>query len=193
MKNQPPSYTSFKLLTSPPVGGDTLWASAYEAYERLTPSFQKFLEGLTAIHSSESQGDRAAKRGFNVRRADVTFEHPVVRTHPATGRKMLFVNAGFTTRISQLSTIESDAVLRFLFQHIAQGHEFQVRYRWTENAVAIWDNRATIHYATFDYLPGNRHAVRVTAQGEIPYSEALNAEKESMYRNSRKFVVSFGN
>lgn len=68
-------------------------------------------------------------------------------------------------------------MLRFLFQHIAQGHEFQVRYHWTENAVGIWDNRATIHYATFDYLPGNRHAVRVTAQGEIPYSDVLNAQK----------------
>lgn len=125
------------------MGGDTLWASGYEAYERLTPPFQKLLEGLTAIHSStvsglpgggkrlracvrvsvkgetdvvlalrchqQSQGDRAAKRGFNVRRADVEFEHPVVRTHPVTGRKMLFVNAGFTTRIPQLSAVESGA------------------------------------------------------------------------------------
>lgn len=62
-----------------------------------------------------------------------------------------------------------DAVLQLLYKHVAEGHEFQVRYRWTENAVAIWDNRVTFHYATFDYLPGNRHAVRVTPHGEIPY------------------------
>ncbi|GAB9474343.1 Poly adp-ribose [Globisporangium polare] len=167
-QRQSPSYTIFKLLTSPDVGGDTLWASGYEAYERLTPPFQRFIEGLTAIHSSVAHCDRAAKRGFNVRRPVVEFEHPIVRTHPVTGRKTLFVNKGFTTHIPQLSAVESDAVLRFLHQHVAQGHEFQVRYRWTKDAVAIWDNRNTFHYATFDYLPGNRHALRVTPHGEIP-------------------------
>ncbi|GAB9476562.1 Poly adp-ribose [Globisporangium polare] len=168
-ERQPPSYTIFKLLTSPDVGGDTLWASGYEAYERLTPPFQKFLEGLTAIHSSKLQWEGAVAAGFNVRRPWVESEHPIVRTHPATGRKALYVNAAFTTRIPQLSAVESDAVLRLLYKHVAEGHEFQVRYRWTQNAVAIWDNRVTFHYATFDYLPGNRHAVRVTPHGEIPY------------------------
>ncbi|RLN32002.1 hypothetical protein BBJ28_00015308 [Nothophytophthora sp. Chile5] len=147
-ERQPPSYTSFKVLTTPPTGGDTLWASGYEAYERLTPAFKDFVEGLTAIHSSK---------------------HPVVRTHPVTGRKGLYVNDQFTTRIKQLSAAESDAVLGILLKHIADGHEFQVRYHWTKNAVAIWDNRATVHFATYDYLPGNRHAVRVTPHGEIPY------------------------
>uniref|UniRef100_K3XD44 TauD/TfdA-like domain-containing protein n=1 Tax=Globisporangium ultimum (strain ATCC 200006 / CBS 805.95 / DAOM BR144) TaxID=431595 RepID=K3XD44_GLOUD len=167
-ERQPPSYTSFKLLTNPSVGGDTLWASGYEAYERLTPPMKALLEGLTAIHSSKSQAERAVARGHTVRRPAVEFEHPIVRTNPATGRKALYVNAGFVTRIPQLSVAESDAILRFLYKHIAQGHEFQVRFRWTKNAVAIWDNRVTAHYATFDYLPGNRHAVRVTTHGEIP-------------------------
>ncbi|POM75848.1 Taurine dioxygenase [Phytophthora palmivora] len=170
-ERQPPSYTSFKVLTTPPTGGDTLWASAYEAYDRLTPQFKKFVEGLTAIHSSKSQAEAAIANGKTLRRPIVEFEHPVVRTHPVTGRKALYVNDQFTTRINNLSATESDAVLRFLLQHIAQGHEFQVRYHWTKDAVAIWDNRATVHYATYDYLPGNRHAVRVTPHGEIPYFE----------------------
>ncbi|KAI9982798.1 hypothetical protein PInf_008813 [Phytophthora infestans] len=109
-----------------------------------------------------------------LRRPIVEFEHPVVRTHPVTGRKALYVNAQFTTRINNLSAAESASILRFLHQHIAQGHEFQVRYRWTKDAVAIWDNRATVHYATYDYLPGNRHAVRVTPHGETPYFEITN-------------------
>ncbi|KAG6577869.1 Poly ADP-ribose [Phytophthora cinnamomi] len=168
-ERQPPSYTSFKVLTNPQVGGDTLWASGYEAYERLTPLFKSFIEGLTAIHSSKGQAERADRRGHTIRRPPVEFEHPVVRTHPVTGRKALYVNPAFTTRIPQLSSRESDAVLKVLYKHITEGHEFQVRFRWTKNAVAIWDNRVTAHYATFDYLPGNRHAVRVTTQGEIPF------------------------
>ncbi|KAG3248911.1 hypothetical protein PI124_g6395 [Phytophthora idaei] len=171
-ERQPLSYTSFKVLTTPPTGGDTLWASAYD---RLTPQFKKFVEGLTAIHSSKHQAESAIANGKTLRRPIVEFELPVVRTHPVTGRKALYVNAQFTTRINNLSAAESDSVLRFLLQHIAQGHEFQVRYHWTKEAVAIWDNRATVHYATYDYLPGNRHAVRVTPHGEIAYSE--DAEK----------------
>ncbi|KAI9981772.1 hypothetical protein PInf_009542 [Phytophthora infestans] len=142
---------------------------AYEAYERLTPPFKTFIEGLTAIHSNKAQAERAERRGHTIRRAPVEFEHPVVRTHPVTGRKALFVNPAFTRRIPQLSSRESDVVLKVLYKHITEGHEFQVRFRWTKNAVAVWDNRITTHFATFDYLPGNRHAVRVTTQGEIPY------------------------
>lgn len=168
-ERQPPSYTSFKLLTTPSEGGDTLWASSYEAYERLTPPMKTLLEGLTAIHSSKVQADDAAARGFTIRRPAAEFEHPVIRTHPVTKRKALFVNHAFTTRIKQLSLAESDAILRFLLAHIAQGHEFQVRYHWTTNAVAVWDNRITTHFGTFDYLPGNRQAQRVTPHGEIPF------------------------
>ncbi|KAG2505159.1 hypothetical protein JM18_009517 [Phytophthora kernoviae] len=175
-ERQPPSYTTLKVLTNPPLGGDTLWASSYEAYDRLTPLFKSFIEGLTAIHSSKDQAERAQTRGHTIRRPPVEFEHPVVRTHPVTKRKALFVNPAFTRRIVQLSAAESAAVLKLLYKHITEGHEFQVRFRWTKNAVAIWDNRVTAHYATFDYLPGNRHAVRVTTHGEIPF---FDGEAES--------------
>ncbi|EGZ22781.1 hypothetical protein PHYSODRAFT_324091 [Phytophthora sojae] len=139
------------------------------AYDRLTPAFKKFLEGLVAVHSGKSQAEHAIEAGRIVRRPVVEFEHPVVRTRPVTKRKALFVNAAFTKRINNLSAAESDAVLRFLYKHITEGHEFQVRYHWTKDAVAIWNNRSTFHYATFDFLPGNRHAVRVTPHGEIRY------------------------
>ncbi|KAG2507372.1 hypothetical protein BBI17_008948 [Phytophthora kernoviae] len=168
-ERQPPSYTTLKVLSTPDVGGDTLWADAYAAYDRLTPAFRKFVEGLVAAHSGKIQAEHAIEAGRIVRRPPVEFEHPVVRTHPVTKRKALFVNAAFTKRIKNLSSAESDAVLKFLYKHVAEGHEFQVRFRWTKNALAIWDNRSTFHYATFDYLPGNRHAVRVTPHGEIPY------------------------
>jgi len=108
-------------------------------------------------------------RGQLLRRPIVEFAHPVVRTHPVTGRKALFVNPSFTLRIKELSVAESDAVLNFLYKHIAEGHEFQVRFHWEKNSVAFWDNRITNHYATFDYLPGNRHGVRVTPQAEVPF------------------------
>ncbi|EGZ22784.1 hypothetical protein PHYSODRAFT_324095 [Phytophthora sojae] len=140
-----------------------------QAYERLTPQFKKFVEGLTATHSSKLQAEATIAQGRTLHRPIVEFEHPVVRTHPVTKRKALYVNSEFTTRINNLSTTES--VLRFLTNHIAQGHEFQIRYHWTKDAVAIWDNRVTAHYATFDYLPGKRHAVRVTPHGEVPYLE----------------------
>ncbi|KAG3146364.1 hypothetical protein PI126_g13345, partial [Phytophthora idaei] len=137
--------------------------------DRLTPPMREFISGLTAIHTGIPQAAAAAARGQTIRRPPVEFEHPVVRTHPVTGRRALYVNPAFTKRIVQLATTESDAVLKLLYQHVTEGHEFQVRFSWTKNAVAIWDNRSTFHYATFDYLPGNRHAVRVTPHGEVPY------------------------
>ncbi|KAF1792920.1 TauD/TfdA-like domain [Phytophthora cactorum] len=118
------------------------------AYDRLTPPMREFISGLTAIHTGIPQAAAAAARGQTIRRPPVEFEHPVVRTHPVTGRRALYVNPAFTKRIVQLSTTESAGR----------------RTRW-----AIWDNRSTFHYATFDYLPGNRHAVRVTPHGEVPY------------------------
>ncbi|KAF4031700.1 TfdA family Taurine catabolism dioxygenase TauD [Phytophthora infestans] len=170
-ERQPPSYTSFKVLTNPPVGGDTLWASASEAYDRLTPPMREFISGLTAIHTGivSTLYYWYILKLPQLQHDSLEFEHPVVRTHPVTGRQGLYVNPAFTTRIVQLSKAESDAVLKLLYQHATEGHEFHVRFSWTKNAVAIWDNRSTFHYATFDYLPGNRHAIRVTPHGEVPY------------------------
>jgi alpha-ketoglutarate-dependent taurine dioxygenase len=96
-------------------------------------------------------------------------EHPVVRTHPITGRKALYVNSGFTVRIKKLTSRESDALLRLLFDHIAYGVRFQVRFHWEPNSVAIWDNRCVQHHASWDYFPETRHSYRVTTVGEAPF------------------------
>jgi sulfonate dioxygenase len=108
-----------KLDTLPGVGGDTLWASAYEAYDRLSAPMQKFLEGLEAIHTGQVHTDRVKKSGTFIRREFVESQHPVIRVHPLTGWKGLFVQPGFTKQIVGLTKAESDNTLKFLFKHVS--------------------------------------------------------------------------
>ncbi|KAJ1565369.1 hypothetical protein HK096_003175 [Nowakowskiella sp. JEL0078] len=174
----PSNYAILKLVNPPEVGGDTLWASGYAAYDKLSPPFQKFLEGLTAYHSSFQQfGATAELRGQQIR-ADRGGEnksinldavHPVIRTNPVTGLKSLFVNKGFTKRIVELSKPESDSILQQLFRVVVENHDIQVRFKWGKNDVAIWDNRSTFHSATPDYGNNYRKGHRVVALGELPF------------------------
>ncbi|KAI8141372.1 hypothetical protein BJV82DRAFT_689334 [Fennellomyces sp. T-0311] len=168
---QPPSLTLLKIDTLPPVGGDTLWVSGYEAYDRLSPAWQKFVEGLEAVHTGEPQRISAKLGNHILRREAPDHVHPVVRVHPVTGWKSLYVQRNFTRRIVGLTRRESDAVLEFLYNHIETGIDFQVRFRWTENAVALWDNRITAHAAIPDYVGDGaiRHGFRVTPTAERPY------------------------
>jgi alpha-ketoglutarate-dependent taurine dioxygenase len=124
----PSDYASLQIRTLPPVGGDTLWASAYEAYDRLSPAYQTFLEGLTATHIGQGFIDIAKRTNATMRENRGSPEnvgqsletvHPVIRTNPVTGWKGLFVNRGFTKRINGLTKPESDQVLEFLFEHIS--------------------------------------------------------------------------
>ncbi|KAF8529304.1 hypothetical protein BU17DRAFT_36868 [Hysterangium stoloniferum] len=167
---QPPGVTSLKLITSPEVGGDTIWSSGYALYSSLSPGFQKYLEGLSAVHSAvaQAQGSRAA--GLHVRRQEIETIHPVVRVHPVTGWKSVFVNPGFTRRIVGVPKSESDNVLQFLFTQISESPDFQVRYKWETNDIAFWDNRVVMHSAIFDFWPERRHALRATPHGERPLS-----------------------
>ncbi|KAI9311866.1 hypothetical protein BX666DRAFT_904682 [Dichotomocladium elegans] len=167
---QPAGLTILKIDTLPEVGGDTMWASGYAAYDRLSPAMQKFVEGLEAVHSGDQQIADADAQGHTRRRVSYEAVHPVVRTHPVTGWKSLFVQRAFTRRIVGLSRRESEAILNFLFNHIEAGHDFQVRLRWEEDTVAVWDNRITFHNAIFDYLDiSPRHGFRVTPLAEKPY------------------------
>jgi len=170
----PPLGAALYAKKIPPAGGDTLWLSTVAAYDALSDRFKKLLDGLTAVHEFEKSFPRdrfaapeAAKKWEEARAKNPPVVHPVVRTHPETGRKALFVNFGFTTRINELSKAESDAVLGYLFQHVTKP-EFQVRHRWRENDLALWDNRVTQHYATVDYLPERRVMHRATIIGERP-------------------------
>ena len=147
-------------------GGDTLFASGYAAYDKLSVPLQAFLGTLTAVHdSAKAHSMRKPGQG-----SDMLFpkaEHPVVRTHPVTRRKLLFVNRGFTTHIVGLKKAESDALLEMLFRHF-ETPEFHCRFKWRSNSLAFWDNRAAQHHAMFDYWPNRRYAHRVTVCGDTP-------------------------
>ncbi len=165
----PPSKASLLYaLELPPSGGDTMLAGMYAAYDSLSPSMKGLLEGLTAMHDLGHVGRLFSTGGPSPEQTARTppVEHPVVRTHPETGRKALFVNPGFTTRIVQLAGPESDALLEFLFAH-ATKPEFVYRHRWRLRDLLIWDNRCTLHHAVHDFHgTGHRHMHRTTVLGE---------------------------
>ena len=160
----------------PAFGGDTLWASGIAAFEGLSKPLQVLLDGLTASHDftksfplerfGSTPEDLA--RWEQTRKNNPPLSHPVVRTHPVSGRKSLFVNEGFTTKINELSEAESDAILKLLFAH-ATRPEYTIRWRWQENDVAFWDNRVTQHYAVDDYRPNRRVMHRATILGDAPF------------------------
>jgi taurine dioxygenase len=164
---EPPLGSILYMHELPPVGGDTLFASMYAAYEALSEPMKRFLEPLTAMH----EGEHVYRGRYGVNDTGKVFpkaEHPVIRTHPVSGRKALYVNGGFTTRIKQLKRPESDALLQFLYRHV-ETPEFHCRFRWQVNSVAFWDNRCVQHHAMWDYYPQRRHGHRVTIKGDTPF------------------------
>jgi taurine dioxygenase len=175
----PPMASILYAKHLPPTGGDTIWSNMRAAYEALSPAFREFLSSLDAVHDFARgfpQRGIVAKGAGADKHAKALDEHPpvlhpVVRTHPETGEDGLFVNYGFTERIKGLRRKESDAILGMLFEHI-QKPEFLVRWRWSENAVAFWDNRVTQHYAVNDYLPHRRIMNRATVLGDRPFNRA---------------------
>jgi len=185
----PPKAAILHAHLLPASGGDTIWSNMKAAFEALSPSFRDYLTTLDAVHdfargfpaSGVVAGNAGAEAHARAVAANPPVTHPVVRTHPETGEDGLFVNYTFTDRIVGLTRKESDAILGMLFEHI-QKPEFLVRWRWSENAIAFWDNRVTQHYAVNDYLPARRVMVRATILGDRPYHrsrrepEALAAE-----------------
>ncbi|CAG9992751.1 unnamed protein product [Clonostachys byssicola] len=169
-EQQPPGTTFLYNLDIPETGGDTLFADAAEAYNRLSPAFQKLLHGLKARHSGIEQVNASVRKGSIKRREPVVNEHPIVRTHPVTGAKALYINPQFTRDIVGLKKEESDAILNFLYEHIAWGADFQARVKWEESTVVVWDNRLTQHTALVDWKSGQRrHLARITPQAERPF------------------------
>ena len=151
-------------------GGDTMFANMYTAFETLSAPMQRFLEGLNAVHD----GEHVYRGRYGWNDSGKTYPrsvHPVVRTHPETGRKALFVNRGFTTAIEGLNRDESDALLEMLYDH-AETPEYQCRFKWQPGSVAFWDNRAAMHHAMWDYFPHSRRAHRVTICGDKPFYRA---------------------
>lgn len=174
----PSDYSILKIHTLPTTGGDTLWASGYEVYDRLSPSFAAYLETLTAYHQAHVFRDIAKALG-NELRADIRGSplnqgdaleaiHPVIRVNPVTGWKSVFVNRAFTKRIIGVTKDESDKILEYLYALVERNHDLQVRFRWNKNDLAVWDNRSNFHSATYDYGEEKRVGDRVVSLGEKP-------------------------
>ena len=176
-QEMPPDITMLHAKVIPPVGGDTLYADGYRAWEALTPAFQALLAPLNTVHSaSRPYGEKGfyaqeqGRTGMTIlpsAKADKTYVHPLVRTHPVTGRKALFVNPVYTVGIEDMSEAESTAIIGFLFKHMTEDR-FVYRHRWAPNMLTLWDNRCCLHNATGGYDGYERVLHRTTVAGDAP-------------------------
>ena len=170
---EPPIATMLIARELPPYGGDTLFSSNYAAYEALSPGLQETLRGLRAVNSSakaavtKTREDRLADGATAAARTALSSEHPVVRTHPETGRLALYVNPGHPTRFVGWTEEESEPLLKFLFEHQVRP-EFTCRFSWQTGSIALWDNRCCLHNPVNDYHGHKRLLHRITLRGDIP-------------------------
>ena len=176
----PPAGTVIQIVEVPPVGGNTAWASMSKAYEALSPGYRAYLDGLTATHTWEVSNWRKylADLGedvlINAIREFKPVVHPVIKVHPESGKRVLFVNETFTKKIDGISELESKEVLRFLAQWI-KTPEFIYTHAWEPHGIAVWDNRTTQHFALADYWPHRRVNQRVTFNARGIEARAGNA------------------
>lgn len=176
---QPPATTFFAVLEGPESGGDTIFSNTEEAYNRLSPEFQKRLDGLHVLHTSKDQASNSVDQGGIERRKPVSHVHPLVRVHPVTGNKSIYLNRPFSRKIVELKDEESTYLMNFLYKHIEESHDLQLRANWEPNSVVIWDNRRTVHSAIIDWdTPVSRHSFRITPQGERPIGDLKDLNKQ---------------
>jgi taurine dioxygenase len=170
---RPPMATMLIARETPPRGGDTLFANMYLAYETLSDGMKRMLDGLIAVNSSakadvtRTREDRIKDSGKTEAKKEYVAEHPVVRTHPETRRKALYVNGGHTLRFKDMSIEESTPILKYVLQHAVRP-EFTCRFRWEVGSIAFWDNRCTQHNPVNDYHGYRRVMHRVTLAGDVP-------------------------
>jgi taurine dioxygenase len=173
---EPSMGTTLYARDIPPEGGDTIWVNSAAAYDALSDRMKAHIDGLWAYHDSYKNYDEHVRpelweQDYQIYKRDQRAEyrpalHPVVRTHPVTGQKGLFVNESMTTIIKDLDRRESDYLLRYLFEHL-RTPEFQYRHKWRTNDFAVWDNRLSVHYALFDYTQ-HRLMHRIIIKGDKP-------------------------
>lgn len=172
-REKPSLGSILRAIEIPPIGGDTLFADMYAAYDGLTDEIKAKIEGAVALHDFAHFRKIMAKQGKTPEEIEAfnklypMMEHPVVRTHPETGRKAIYVNVAFTQHIVGMDRAESDALLKHLYAQAAIP-EYQCRFRWQPHSIAFWDNRASQHYAASDYWPAVRRMERVTILGDRP-------------------------
>ena len=177
-RKNPPMGSILYGVAIPEKGGDTIWADMAAVYESLSDKMKTFLCSLEAEHSiaafQSSQYDGAqSEKMSNINKSFPPVTHPVIRTHPITGQRGVFVNSIFTSRIKNVPRDESEAILKLLYAK-TETPEFQVRFRWEKGSLAVWDNRCTQHYAVADYYPDYRRMHRITIVGDTPYLAASN-------------------
>jgi taurine dioxygenase len=175
-REKPTMGSVLYALEVPESGGDTIWVSLAAAYDALSERMKQYLAGMRAEHRtlkafgddirSNLWKDDAGKQRFEQIKALAPVEHPVIRTHPVSGRRALFVNEGYTTKLLGVNRKESDAVLNYLFDHL-RTPEFQIRHHWRKGDLVVWDNRSTQHYAVADYAV-RRLMYRITIKGGRP-------------------------
>ncbi|KXJ87438.1 TfdA family taurine dioxygenase [Microdochium bolleyi] len=187
----PADYTSLRLVELPKTGGDTLWASGYEIYDRISAPYQKFLESLTVTFQQPGFNRAAAEGGFELHPGprgapenvgtELKAVHPVVRTNPVTGWKSVFPVGGHVKHINDVTDRESKALLDWFLDLVYRNHELQVRFKWqNKNDIAIWDNRSVFHTATFDYAgQGPRFGNRAVGLGEKPYLDPESTSRRA--------------
>ncbi|PSN73287.1 taurine catabolism dioxygenase [Corynespora cassiicola Philippines] len=185
----PADYTSLRLVQLPTTGGDTLWASGYEIYDRISAPYQKFLESLTVTFAQPEFKQIAERSGFKLydkpRGApenigdELIAVHPVVRTNPVTGWKSIFPVGAHVSHINDVTKEESDALLKWFLQLLKENHDLQVRFKWNSpNDLAIWDNRSVFHTATFDFDGyGERFGNRAVGLGERPFFDPTSTSR----------------
>lgn len=177
-QEEPPAATLLHSKVVPPVGGDTLYADCTRAWNALSDEMKKVLDGLTAVHSAALPygtngvfAQETEKRTMKIlvsKDAEKTWPHPLVRTHPVTGRKALFVSPVYTVGIEGMTHAESAAILGFLYSHMTQ-EQFVYRHKWRENMLTMWDNRCTLHFADGGYDGHLRVMHRTTVAGDVPH------------------------
>ena len=165
-QEKPPLAALLSPVEVPSFGGDTIWASTTAAFDALSPRYQRLIDGMEAVHSTNAVARHYTDGGGSTFGSGESHVHPVVITDPVTKRKALYVNANYTERIVGLSEHESDSLLRMLFEHVTMP-EFQVRLRWRPNMIAVWEERVTQHRAVADYAE-RRSLRRITIIGDSP-------------------------
>ncbi|KAF9885429.1 hypothetical protein FE257_012951 [Aspergillus nanangensis] len=194
----PADYTSLRLTQLPRTGGDTLWASGYELYERFSPAYRRFLDGLTATFVGDGFLRAAERDPDNVKvhteprgspenvGGDLVAVHPVVRTNPVTGWRSLFAVGPFPKKINELWEGESEELLKRFYKEVVESHDLQVRFKWRNvDDIAIWDNRSAFHSATFDYEGlGERFGHRAVGIGEKPYLDPNSTSRSEALANN---------